>query len=230
MWVRSEYANELAVLAAWVSVLVPWNVTRHRRTDELSLLGGLLEADAESKIFFLRFPFVEFQLRRPGGVNPDDIQNGSVEEGSAAAQQLSEADASGVLDSAYAGTELIDGLFVTTPPTSLTFYEGTLWQASILWTVASAAFACAFVLSLALYFREESVAERLPVSAVRLMGTLLGVGALGTGGATVLYFLERDIVGFPVPAGVIVVGILAAVLLQTEEVAGEEDQSDDADG
>jgi hypothetical protein len=226
MWVRSEYANELAVLSAWLSVLVPWNVTQHTRTDTLSLLDGLLNADAESNIFFLRFPFLEIQLRRPGGVNPDKfVQNGSVEEGSTAAQRLKEADASEALDSAYAGTELIDGLFVTTPLTSMGFYDGALWQASLLWTIAALAFVLAFTLSLALYFREEPVADRLPVSAVRLMGTLLGIGALGTAGASVLYFLERDLVGFPIPAGVIVVGILATVLLQTEEV----DQSGDGD-
>jgi len=225
MWVRSEYANELAVLSAWLAVLVPWNVTQHTRTDNLSLLDGLLNADAESKIFFLRFPFLGIQLRQPGGVNPDKfVQNGSVEEGSVAAQRLESADASGMLDSAYAGTELIDGLFVTTPPSAIGFYDGTLWQASLLWTIAAIAFALAFALSLALYVREEPVADRLPVSAVRLMGALLGIGALGTAGASVLYFVERDLVGFPIPAGVIIVGILAAVLLQTEEVEQPESE------
>jgi uncharacterized protein (TIGR04206 family) len=185
----------------------------------------LLNADAESKVFFLRFPFLEVQFRQPGGVDPDEVQNGSVEEGSAAAQRLQDADASEVLDSAYAGTQVVGDVFVTTPPSSVGFYDGTLWQASLLWTIASLAFVLAFTLSLALYFREEPVADRLPVSAVRLMGTLLGIGALGTAGASVLYFLERDLVGFPIPAGVIVVGILATVLLQTEEV----DQSGDGD-
>lgn len=225
MWVRSEYANELAVLSAWLAVLMPWNVTRHERTDNLSLLGGLLNADAESKITFIRFPFLEIQLRRAGGADPSDVQNGSIENGSTAAQRVREADTGEILDAAYAGTNVVGDVFVTTPPTSAGFYDGTLWQASLLWTGAAVAFGCAFALSLALYVREDSVVQRLPVSAVRLMGALLGVGALGTGGASALYFLERDVVGFPVPAGVVVVAVLAVVLLQTERV----EQPDDGD-
>jgi hypothetical protein len=47
VWVRSEYAGELAVLSAWLCALVPWNVTYSP-----AVAGGLL---------FVRFPF--FQVR-----------------------------------------------------------------------------------------------------------------------------------------------------------------------
>jgi len=45
VWVRSEYAGELAVLSAWIAALLPWSVSASR-----VLSGGLL---------VVRFPFVE---------------------------------------------------------------------------------------------------------------------------------------------------------------------------
>lgn len=53
VWVRSEYAEELAVLLAWLSALVPWNVSYATLPD----LGSLL---------FVRFPL--FQVRYNFGV------------------------------------------------------------------------------------------------------------------------------------------------------------------
>ncbi|GAB6878100.1 hypothetical protein JCM17823_03740 [Halorubrum gandharaense] len=47
VWVRSEYAGELAVVSAWLAALLPWNVTY--TTGEG--LGGLL---------YVRFVFAEF--------------------------------------------------------------------------------------------------------------------------------------------------------------------------
>lgn len=46
MWVRSEYAGELAVLSAWLGALVPWNV---------SLVSDVAGGNA----LFVRFPFAE---------------------------------------------------------------------------------------------------------------------------------------------------------------------------
>lgn len=48
VWVRSEYAGELAVLSAWLCALIPWNVTYSP-----SVAGG--------RVLFVRFPF--FQVR-----------------------------------------------------------------------------------------------------------------------------------------------------------------------
>jgi hypothetical protein len=53
MWVRSEYAGELAVLSTWLSALLPWNVTYSPGVG-----GGAL--------LFVRFPF--FQVRYSFGV------------------------------------------------------------------------------------------------------------------------------------------------------------------
>jgi hypothetical protein len=46
MWVRSEYAGELAVLSAWLGALVPWDV---------SLVSDVAGGNA----LFVRFPFAE---------------------------------------------------------------------------------------------------------------------------------------------------------------------------
>ncbi|MFB6079444.1 MAG: hypothetical protein ABEJ81_00330 [Haloferacaceae archaeon] len=48
MWVRSEYAGELAVLSAWIGALVPWDV---------SLVSDVAGGNA----LFVRFPFVEIR-------------------------------------------------------------------------------------------------------------------------------------------------------------------------
>jgi hypothetical protein len=53
VWVRSEYAGELAVVAAWFSALIPWNVT-----FSSGIAGG--------SFLFVRFPF--FQVRYNYGV------------------------------------------------------------------------------------------------------------------------------------------------------------------
>jgi len=53
VWVRSEYAGELAVLSAWLAALVPWNVTYSP-----NVAGGSL--------LFVRFPFL--QVRYAFGV------------------------------------------------------------------------------------------------------------------------------------------------------------------
>lgn len=201
MWVKSRYTSELAVLAAWVSVLVPWNVVYHTGAaiEEFPTLSG---ETIEGTIFFLRFPFFELQIREQNvAVGEILIENFDEE-----------------LALQYAGAEVFGGLYVTTPPTSATFYEGAIWQASLLWSLAALALALAVALSLALYFRTDRTIERLPVSEVRLMGGLLGVAALGMAGSTYLYFLERETMGTPIPVGVLVVGALSLVLLRTKEV------------
>jgi len=54
MWVRSEYAGELAVLLTWLSALLPWNVTYSPGVGGGSLL-------------FVRFPLL--QIRYSFGVS-----------------------------------------------------------------------------------------------------------------------------------------------------------------
>ncbi|USZ68782.1 hypothetical protein NGM10_03360 [Halorussus salilacus] len=49
VWVRSEYAGELAVVSAWLAALVPWNIT-------YSTLSGL------GSVLFVRFPFAQVRF------------------------------------------------------------------------------------------------------------------------------------------------------------------------
>lgn len=46
VWVRSEYAGELAVLSAWLAALLPWNVTY-----STGIAGG--------DVLFVRFPLLQ---------------------------------------------------------------------------------------------------------------------------------------------------------------------------
>lgn len=48
LWVRSEYAGELAVLSAWLAALVPWNVT-------------YVVVDGIGPVWYVRFPFAQIQ-------------------------------------------------------------------------------------------------------------------------------------------------------------------------
>jgi hypothetical protein len=48
MWVRSEYAGELAVLLTWLSALIPWNVSYASDGSGAALL-------------FVRFPFLQIR-------------------------------------------------------------------------------------------------------------------------------------------------------------------------
>ena len=57
VWVRREQAPALAVVAAWLGALLPWNVT-------YSTNGGLW-------VLFVRFPFFEFQYTSGFGTGVD---------------------------------------------------------------------------------------------------------------------------------------------------------------
>jgi uncharacterized protein (TIGR04206 family) len=48
MWVRSEYAGELAVLSAWLCALLPWSVS--------------YASPGDIQVFRLHFPYVLFQF------------------------------------------------------------------------------------------------------------------------------------------------------------------------
>lgn len=210
MWIRSQYTSELAVIAAWVAVLIPWNLSRFSRNvgdffSEVGL-GAFPHTGTESvSMFAVQFPLFGLQFREETVV-ADGI---GLEVGDDLATE-------------YAGIQLAEGIYLTTPLTSMSFYEGTLWLASLLWTVAALAFVLALALSFALYFRTEETVARLPVSEVRLMGSLLGLAAVGLAGSSSLYFLERDTMGTPIPVGVLVVGALSVVLLLTEEMPESE--------
>jgi len=53
MWVRSEYAGELAVLLTWLATFIPWNVAS--------------ASSQGASVLFVRFPFV--QVRYVAGID-----------------------------------------------------------------------------------------------------------------------------------------------------------------
>lgn len=201
-WVKSEYASEVAVLSAWLAALVPWSVTYQPAAQPI---GGT--------IYMIRFPFFEVQVRALSILVNDTLR-----------------DASHLLAEFYPGTNLFEGVYVTTPPTAAAFYtdlpvtEGTVAAGSaphvgsLAWTVGAAVLLVALALSLALYVDEAGTADRLPVDAVRAMGGLLAVATVALAVATVFYYQGRAVTGIPVPIGVVVVGALAGVLLRVERV------------
>lgn len=184
--VDPEYAEEFAVVSAWLAALVPWSLTYH----DSGPLGSVLIA--------IRLPVAELQLR---GASTITIDGEKVDVASKMAQ-------------VYPGVKVGGDLFVTTPPTSALFYDKlTLVWGSLFWTLGGLLVLAAVVLAFALYLREDAVTDRVPVGPVRAMGWLLAGATVALVGTTVLYFLARGHVGVPVPVGVVVTGILAAVLL-----------------
>lgn len=190
-WVRSEYAGEFAVISAWLSMVLPWNIVYHPSvpTDPLA-----------SKMAIIRLPLAEVQFRFPAVVEI----NGET------------SSASAILEQMYPGFRLFGEVFLTTPVGASGHYDGYLQLGSYAWAVGALAVAAAFVVSIALYLREETVEAKLPADPVRLIGGLLGVATLALAAASVLYFFDRDLGGIPIPVGVLIMGALSVALLRVE--------------
>jgi uncharacterized protein (TIGR04206 family) len=84
-----------------------------------------------------------------------------------------------------------------------------------LWGVGALAVGVGVALSLALYVGESTVERRLPVDPVRLMGVLIGAGAVAFGAASYQVYATA-LPGTPVPVGVVVLAVLSAVLLTVD--------------
>lgn len=190
-WVRSEYAGEFAVISAWIAMVLPWNIVYHPSVPTNPL---------ESSIAIVRLSIVEIQFRFPAVIEI----NGET------------SSAAGVLDQLFAGTHLVSDAFVATPPGAISHYDGYLQLGSVAWMLGALALLCSFAVSVAFYLREDALLERSPADPVRLIGGLLAVATVATAAASVLYFLERNVAGIPIPIGVVVMGALATALLRVE--------------
>lgn len=191
-WVKAEYAGELAVVSAWIAALTPWSLTFNPN------------APAGSWMFVVRLSVLELQIRLP-----TVIREGGDVIGSAAS----------ALAATYPGVGLFWSAFVTDPVSAALFYEDqSLVLGSVAWALGALVVVLAVALSIWLYRDEAAVRETLPYDEVRTMGVLLAAATALFGVATVAYFLGRDVVGVPVPLGVVVVGALAATLLRIERV------------
>lgn len=198
-WVRSEYASEFAVLSAWLAMVLPWNVVYH--TSVPTPLR-------DSEIAIVRLSIVEVQFRTPAVITIDGPPNATLDSTTRTVAP--------VLDELFAGSNVVSDVFVTTPVGAITHYDGYLQLGSVAWALGALALLSAFAVSLALYVREDATVARSPVDPVRLIGGLLGAATVAMAAASVLYFLERDVAGTPIPIGVVVMGALATALLRVE--------------
>jgi len=123
------------------------------------------------------------------------------------------------------GVELVRGVWVADPitarlsPTGVGANAGVV-DANATWLLGAGVVALAFLLSLGMYFFEDRF-EAAPVDPVRVMGGLLGLGAVALTVATVQ--LWTALPGVPIPAGIAVMGVLAWTLLRVERKDFESD-------
>ena len=190
-WVRSEYAGEFAVLSAWLSMVLPWNIVYR---------ASLPTEPLASEMTIIRFPVFAIQFRAPAVIEI----NGQT------------SSAAGLLEQMYPGFQLFGDVFLATPVGASSHYGGTMQLGSFAWTLGALAIVAAFAVSIAFYLREDELQERLSADPVRLIGGLLGVATLALSAASVFYFFERDFAGIPIPVGVVVIGALSVALLRVE--------------
>ena len=191
-WVRSEYAGEFAVISAWISMVLPWNIVYY---------SGVPTERINSLLFAVRFSILELQFRFPGEINLNGERIYTAAES---------------FDALFSGIHVFASLFVTTPPMAALHHDGYMQWGSLAWTLGALALSASFAISIAFYLREDALQDRLSVDPVRLIGSLLGVATLALSAASVLYFFERDFAGIPIPVGVVVMGALSVALLRVE--------------
>jgi hypothetical protein len=109
MWVRSEYAAELAVLTTWLAALIPWNVTYVSGVP-----GGAL--------LFVRFPLV--QVRYSFGV---PLARGVVLADPLTATALQRGRS---IEAAYQAWTLGAALFLVALAVSVLYYRRESWVES----------------------------------------------------------------------------------------------------
>lgn len=194
--VRSEYAEEAAVLFAWLSALLPWSLT-------YGSPGG-------SRFVVIRFPFVlyenlsgfaeEFDGTRI--ITPVDALERAVSLG------LEQEYTAAELESRYGTTDV--GLTVETLSDALATANGGQVWAYVAWTVGVVALLAAVVLSLLMYFEVDAL-DAAPVDPVRLMAALLIAAAVLYSTATGL--LWRNYPGLFLPLGPVLYFVFGGTLL-----------------
>jgi len=215
VWVRAEYAEELAVVSAWLTALLPWSLS-------YGTPGG-------SRYVAIRFPFVIFENIAGLGQQFDGTR--LITPWSAMERTVSFG-----LQEAYSGSELTSRYGTTDPGLGVTTlldavavapnYEA-VW-AYLLWAVGLVVLGLAVVLSLLMYF-ETDVAAAFPYDVVRTMGVLLGVTAVLYSAATVMLYLQFP--GLYLPIGPFLYVALAYILLTVDRTgAAGSGAPEDAEG
>ncbi|HKL29305.1 MAG TPA: hypothetical protein VJ898_08555 [Natrialbaceae archaeon] len=199
VWVRSEYAEELAVVSAWLMALLPWSLTYGRP------MGGRYVA--------IRFPLFIYEALQgfglpshTGFLTPLNALDRSINAG------LTGEFGGSALQARYGTTD--PGISIETVADAVTVssYADGVW-AYLLWSVGLVVLVLAIVLSLLMYF-ETDVVDRWPYDRVRTMGVLLTTAAVFYAGATIMLYLQFP--GIYVPIGPFLYFALGYVLLTVE--------------
>lgn len=194
-WVNRAYADELAVVSTWIVALLPWSIS------------FTSDAPLGSHVYFIRFPLFEIQARYPSNVTI----NGEA------------ADVASVIAEYYgSGGPLVGNLVGVLPPMTIPTGSLKLLIAYSAWSFAGLAVLFAFILSIAMYLREDAVRSWLPVPYVMLTGILFGVVTILLIVASTTIALSNRPYGLPVPVGVLVVGAFAYLLSTVDLTESDE--------
>jgi hypothetical protein len=208
VWVKSEYADELAVVVTWLSMVLPWSVAY--------TAGGPLG----SHLAFVRISLFELQLRFPSEITFDGVP----------------LDVAAALDVVYSGFQIAGNFYGTFPPTAALFYDGNTFEfadalvlANAFWSLGAVCMLVAFALSLAMYSSQDATRARLPVAYPRLAGGLLIAASVLLAVATAWFYVARARVGIPIPVGLLVILALGASLVTVDTVDTVEDRGEAAE-
>jgi hypothetical protein len=196
-WVKAKYANELAVLSAWLAALLPWTVT----------YSGQGRGPLGSTLILVRTGVLEVQFVQ--ALPREVVVDGQAQRLENLREVLAAVGISGL--------RLSEGVWASTPIASALAQSGNpeagVRNAALVGGAGGALILAAVGTSLLLYAREQWV-ESL-VDPVRLIGTLLG-GATAAFTVAAVYRWQSSIPGVPIPVGLVVIGVLAAMLLTVD--------------
>lgn len=208
VWVKSEYADELAVIVTWLSMVLPWSVAYNSKGP----LG--------SHLAFVRVSIFELQLRFPSNITFNGVP----------------LDVARALDVVYNGFQIGGNFYGSFPPTAALFYEGTNFEyagalalGNAFWSLGGLCMLVAFALSIAMYRRENATRARLPIAYPRLAGWLLIAASVCLAVATAWFYVARSRVGIPIPVGLLVIIALGASLVTADTVDTVEDHGETAE-
>jgi len=196
-WVKAKYANELAVLSAWLAALLPWTVT----------YSGQGQGPLGSTLILVRTGVLEVQFVQ--ALPREVVVDGQAQRLENLREVLAAVGISGL--------RLSDGVWASTPIASALAQSGNpeagVRNAALVGGAGGALILAAVGISLLLYAREQWVESLF--DPVRLIGTLLG-GATAAFAVAAVYRWQSSIPGVPIPVGLVVIGVLAAMLLTVD--------------
>jgi hypothetical protein len=196
-WVKAKYANELAVLSAWLAALLPWTVT----------YSGQGRGPLGSTLILVRTGVLEVQFVQ--ALPREVVVDGQAQRLENLREVLAAVGISGL--------RLSEGVWASTPIASALAQSGNpeagVRNAALVGGAGGALILAAVGISLLLYAREQWVESLF--DPVRLIGTLLG-GATAAFAVAAVYRWQSSIPGVPIPVGLVVIGVLAAMLLTVD--------------